>query len=176
MSAATVYVFAYGSNLSTARLVDRVGRVEVVGAGTLQEHDLRFHKRSKDGSTKANAFFTGASEHRVLGAVYALGPAAKRELDAFEGLGSQYTEARLAIEVATVGSVSAVVYRARADRIDVDGRPYDWYRDHVLVGAREHGLPEHYVAEIESVPTVRDPDEERRRREYAVSGVRPRRS
>jgi hypothetical protein len=176
VSAATIYVFAYGSNLSTARLVDRIGRVDTVGAGTLHEHELRFHTRSKDGSTKADAFFTGVSGHRVLGAVYALERGPKRKLDAFEGLGFQYCEAELTIEVDKIGSVPAMVYRARPERIDPEGRPYDWYREHVLVGARERGLPAYYVAAIASVRVVRDPDDARRRREYAASGAPQRRS
>jgi hypothetical protein len=163
VSAPTFYVFAYGSNLSTARLAERVGRIEVVGAGSLHEHELRFHKQSKDGSTKADAFFTGSPAHRVLGAVYSLHLESKRKLDEFEGLGAG-------------GSVAATVYRARPDRIDTAGRPYDWYREHVLVGAREHGLPAQYVETIESVPVVRDPDEARRDREFAVSRTPSRRS
>jgi gamma-glutamylcyclotransferase (GGCT)/AIG2-like uncharacterized protein YtfP len=176
VSAPTFYVFAYGSNLSTARLAERVGRIEVVGAGSLHEHELRFHKQSKDGSTKADAFFTGSPAHRVLGAVYSLHLESKRKLDEFEGLNTQYFEAELSIEVAAGGSVAATVYRARPDRIDTAGRPYDWYREHVLVGAREHGLPAQYVETIESVPVVRDPDEARRDREFAVSRTPSRRS
>jgi gamma-glutamylcyclotransferase len=171
LSRSLVNVFAYGSNLSTARITDRIGAVEVVGVGMLQEHALRFHKRSQDGSAKADAHYTGSSEDRVYGVVYALTGGAKRKLDDFEGVGTQYLEAEIAIELIAGRRVTAVVYRARGDKIGAPGRPYDWYQRHVLVGAREHRLPGLYVDEIAAVASVTDPDRERSRREFEISSM-----
>ncbi len=167
-----VNVFAYGSNLSTARITDRVGAVDVVGVGLLQGHALRFHKRSRDGSAKADAHRTGLSEDRVYGVVYALSSAAKQKLDEYEGVGTQYLEAEIAIELIAGRRITAVVYRARSDKIGAPGPPYDWYRRHVLAGAQEHGLPGLYVDEIAAVASVADPDRERSRREFEISSIR----
>jgi gamma-glutamylcyclotransferase len=53
-----MYYFAYGSNMSLSRLRERVPSAEAVGCFSLNGHDLRFHKLSKDGSGKCDAFFT----------------------------------------------------------------------------------------------------------------------
>ena len=56
----------------------------------------------------------------------------------------------------------------QALRVRPDLAPYHWYRDYVLFGAREHGLPAPYVDAIARVPSVDDPDparhDENRRR------------
>ena len=44
----------------------------------------------------------------------------------------------------------------------------DWYKEHVLRGARELGLPAQYVAAIERIAADIDADEQRRRRERAI--------
>ncbi len=51
--------FAYGSNMFTYRLEKRVGKVEVLGIGVLNNHALQFNKVSLDGSLKANISFNG---------------------------------------------------------------------------------------------------------------------
>jgi hypothetical protein len=48
--------FAYGSNMSTARLRQRMPSCKPLGTAVLSEHKLRFHKRSTDQSGKCNAF------------------------------------------------------------------------------------------------------------------------
>jgi hypothetical protein len=51
-----VVYFAYGSNMSTARLRERMPSCKPLGTATLPGHALRFHKRSTDKSGKCNAF------------------------------------------------------------------------------------------------------------------------
>ena len=50
--------FAYGSNMLTARLRERMPSCKPLGIAKLPGHALRFHKRSKDQSGKCNAFAT----------------------------------------------------------------------------------------------------------------------
>ena len=67
--------FAYGSNMSIARLRARVPGAERTGVFTLHEHALRFHKLSRnDGSGKCDAFYTGNASDRVVGALVELEP------------------------------------------------------------------------------------------------------
>ena len=55
--------------------------------------------------------------------------------------------------------------------IDEALKPYSWYKDHVLAGSQEHGLPPDYVAEfIEAVEAVEDPDAKRDKKERAMLG------
>jgi len=153
----TSRVFAYGSNLAVARLEERVGPVSVVVVGRLDRHALRFHKAGRDGSGKADAFFTASPDDAVHGVVYEMGYAAKRVLDRFEGLGSHYLEELVTITTST-GEVQASVYRAHPSRIDPSRVPFDWYLQLVVAGAREHGLPACYIRAIADHPVHVDPD------------------
>lgn len=155
MSEAPQRVFAYGSNLSPTRIAARVGRVITVSVGSLGGHDLRFHKHGRDGSGKADAFWTGRERDVVWGVVYEVSDEAKAALDHFEGLGTEYLEKT--VEIATAaGRIVASVYHAHPQRIDPALSPFDWYLDLVLYGARAHGLPHAYVERIASVPRIVD--------------------
>lgn len=63
-----------------------------------------------------------------------------------------------------------------ATSIDLNVRPYDWYRDLVIAGAREHGLPPEYIQALEAVPAIKDLDVRRAaqaRELLRSSGVTP---
>jgi gamma-glutamylcyclotransferase len=51
------------------RLFDRVPSARYEFVASLSGHALRFHKRSSDGSAKADAFFTGEEKDKVWGVV-----------------------------------------------------------------------------------------------------------
>ena len=55
-----------------------------------------------------------------------------------------------------------------ATLVDPDLKPFDWYREHVLRGACEHGLPAAYVAAIAAVESIEDPNLQRQCRERAI--------
>ena len=40
-------------------------------------------------------------------------------------------------------------------------KPYHWYKEQVVQGAREHGLPEGYIKKIADVESIPDQDPER---------------
>ncbi len=77
--------FAYGSNMSIARLRERVPSAVSFGCHALKEHDLRFHKSSKDGSGKCNAFFTGNDDDTILGVLFEIKSSEMSALDRAEG-------------------------------------------------------------------------------------------
>ena len=161
--------FAYGSNMSTARLRARTPSARALGKAVLSGHVLRFHKRSKDGSGKCDAFETGDSADRVIGVLYAIDTAERPRLDAAEGLNKGYQDATVTVLDAQDRHRKALVYKATPDFIDGSLKPYSWYRDHVLVGSVEHALPAEYVREfVESMDAQPDPDQERERRERSV--------
>lgn len=139
--------FAYGSNMSSARLSapDRVPSCVPVGIATLPGYTLRFHKRSKDGSGKCNALFTGNSDDKVIGVIFDLPLTQKAALDRAEGLGSGYDEIKVNLTLPDGTSTEAVAYTANPEWIDDNLRPYDWYRNYVLAGAEEHCLPADYI-------------------------------
>jgi gamma-glutamylcyclotransferase (GGCT)/AIG2-like uncharacterized protein YtfP len=151
-----VAYFAYGSNMSSARLRRRISGVRCMGTAELTGHQLRFHKRSKDGTGKCNILATGDPADRVIGVVFRLDAKDKRELDGIEGLGRGYDEKTVEISLVPAGTrVSAVTYTAAASSIDDSLRPTEEYKNHVLAGAAEHLLPEDYVERfIKSIGTV----------------------
>ncbi|MBT0962275.1 gamma-glutamylcyclotransferase family protein [Denitromonas iodatirespirans] len=160
--------FAYGSNMSAARLRARIPEARRLGVATLAGHVLRFHKCGADGSAKLDVIATGDATDRVLGVLFGLTTAEKAVLDAIEGPG--YAGVSVAVGNADGAVIEAFMYRAL--RVDATLRPFAWYVHHVLTGAREAGLPTDYVARIAAVETIDDPDAERDARERGVHRAR----
>jgi gamma-glutamylcyclotransferase len=158
--------FAYGSNMSLIRLRERVPSAEVVGVFTLKAHQLLFHKSSKDGSGKCDAFETGNDYNKVIGALFEINKNEKKHLDRAEGLGYGYEEKIVTVQNDSVGEFEAVTYHAT--KIDSLLMPYSWYLNHVIIGAREIQVPAQYLAIIESTKCIVDPDKNRDSRQRSL--------
>ena len=61
-----------------------------------------------------------------------------------------------------------MTYVAGARYFDAALVPFDWYRDLVVAGAIEHGLPASYIDELMRAPVVSDPDAARAARAYRL--------
>jgi hypothetical protein len=158
--------FAYGSNMSFARLTRRVPSAVRIGACTLRQHDLRFHKKGTDGSGKCDAFHTDDPNHFIVGSLYDINRDEKRSLDLVEGLGVGYAEKRVSLITESGETIEALTYYATM--IDGSLRPYSWYLQHVLIGAVESGCPPDYVARISGIQAIEDTHRQRDARERAV--------
>lgn len=157
----TLRYFAYGSNLCSTRMLARVPAARAVGTGHVRGRRLLFHKLGRDGSGKADARADADPDARVWGVVYAMPQADRPTLDRAEG---GYRAVEVEVLMDGGGRLGAFLYEAVASRLDPGLRPYTWYRAYLLDGAREHGLPADYVAALEAVPAVKDPDPGRDRR------------
>ena len=165
-----VVYFAYGSNMSTARLRERMPNCKPLGIATLPGHALRFHKRSTDKSGKCNAF-AGGNNDSVIGVLFSFDPAERAELDKTEGVGSGYEHAMVTVINEKGRRRKVLTYLATSDYLDDSLKPYGWYKDFVLAGGREQGLPPEYIAEfIESVEANEDPDKTRDKNQRAKLG------
>jgi hypothetical protein len=158
--------FSYGSNMSLPRIRQRVSNAQAVSVARLYQHRLRFHKRSLDGSAKCGIEHTRNPDDSVYGVVFHLLANEKPLLDSYEGLGNGYEEKTVAVFLPNDEVLKATTYYAT--HIDASLRPYHWYKEHVLRGAREHDLPGHYIDTIESVSSVADPDPVNHARELSV--------
>lgn len=160
----TLIYFAYGSNMSSARLRARLPGVRPRGTAALPGHELRFHKRGSDGSAKLDAVRSASATASVTGVLYALDAGQKTRLDAIEGAG--YACVTVLVNAPDGAWVEAFMYQA----VDVDPslRPFDWYVAHVLAGAREAGLAEAQIAALAATEHIEDPDPARARREAAI--------
>ena len=88
----SVLVFAYGSNLHKQRLRLRISTAVPVTVGCVCQRRFVFHKRSVDGSAKADATLVESSDERVWGVVYRMPLQQKRLLGSHESLGTVYDE------------------------------------------------------------------------------------
>ena len=152
--------------MSIKRLAARVPSADAVGVAKLTEHTLKFHKIGKDGSAKCDAEYTGNPEDRVLGVVFRILASEKPRLDRIEGLGYGYGQTRVMIAPERGEKIPALTYRAIP--VDASLKPFRWYKEHVLIGARENHLPARYIEAIEAIESIDDPDPRRHATEMAI--------
>lgn len=156
----TLHYLAYGSNLHPLRLMERAPSARAVGVVAMPGRSVKFHKRSNmDLSAKCDLVaLPGAVESFAV--LYELSAAHKPLLDAIEGLGHGYSEARTGIELQGV-SYRPFLYIAESSHIAPSLRPFHWYKAMVVAGARYHGFPDGYVAALDAVQSADDPDPQR---------------
>lgn len=161
---------AYGSNLFTARLQSRVGPVAAIGTVALPGWDLDFSKRGADGSGKCTLL--ASPQACAHGVVFEMDGAMRATLDRIEGVGKGYD-----VDWLDCGEFGrCYVYIAAAAHRDSTLKPWTWYRELVVAGARLHGLPAAYTAMLSTWPALPDPDRERAASNLAVmaDGCTPR--
>jgi gamma-glutamylcyclotransferase len=136
----------------------RAHSARFVAVAALSGHALRFHKKSRDGSGKADAYPTDRSNDVVWGVVFEIDAADKGKLDAAEGLGKGYGERTVKVSEPSGASHRVVMYVAEGQAIDRSLCPYTWYRDLMVAGAQAQDLPAEYVRRLEAVEVWEDPD------------------
>jgi len=162
-----MYYFSYGSNMSIRRLLARISSAKKLGIAKLHGHELKFHKISeKDNTAKCDAYETSDPMHNVIGVVFKIQSNEKAVLDKFEGLGHGYEEKYVYVELEEGNLIEVFTYYAI--KIDSALKPFHWYKEHVLIGAQENGLPEAYIRKIESVESIDDHDDERHEMELMI--------
>ena len=107
--------FAYGSNMLTERLQDRVSSAKNPRPLALRGHRLRFHKKSSDCSGKCNIVETACDGDVVHGALYEVEDAQMSALDAFEGVGHGYRRDEITVSLDGT-TMTASVYVAEKTR------------------------------------------------------------
>jgi len=158
--------FAFGSNLSSLRLQQRIPEAAVHRVATLSQHQLSWRKNGRDQSGKCDIEFTGNLEDMVYGVVYLMTHDDKLELDIYETAGFGYDHKH--IEVTTVQGEIVEAFTYFAVDIDHNRQPFHWYKEHVLRGALEHDFPRHYVEYIKATISIGDHDQERHFRELSI--------
>ena len=92
--------------------------------------------------------------------VFDFDPSQKKALDTAEGLGYGYQEK--VVEVLMEGKAIKVYIYVADDKYIDDSLPvYTWYKDFVMMGAEEHGLPGHCIAAAAAKDAIKDPDTKR---------------
>ena len=158
--------FAFGSNLSSARLLQRIPDASVHSIATLTRHQLCWRKNDRGQSGKCDIDFTDHPDDIVYGVIYLMTQAEKLELDVYETAGFGYDHKH--VDVTTVEGKAIEAFTYYALDIDHDQQPFHWYKEHVLRGAEEHDFPAHYVEHIRAAHSIDDHDPERHQRELSI--------
>jgi gamma-glutamylcyclotransferase len=157
-----MYYLAYGSNIYSPRLKERVPSATKVTNVKLKGYKLVFNKRSKDNSSKANIVKTNDESDYVYGVIFEIKKTDKASLDKKEGLGKGYNEKEFKINLTDLNEITATTYIADNDSLVDNLLPYDWYLDLIIKGALENEFPTEYTDKIKSLATTVDTDEQRR--------------
>jgi gamma-glutamylcyclotransferase len=145
---------AYGSNLHPERLRRRVPSARLESRVCLTGWRLTFHKRGYDGSGKGHVIAAETASDRVWCAVFSFPARERGPLDEAErGYGITH--------LTLPDGSRAFTYLALPERIDTEAVPYDWYRDLIVAGARHLDAPRDYIAFLERVTAIPDPNVER---------------
>jgi AIG2 family protein len=137
--------FAYGSNLCAARLCERVPSAVARGVARADGFALALDKRGADGTAKANLRSEPGSV--VWGVLYAIDARDWPRLDRHE---RDYARIEIAV---SRGAERLAAQTYRSDHLTDDVVAAAWYKQLIVDGAREHGLPDDWCALLEALPT-----------------------
>ncbi len=138
--------FAFGSNMLTKRLEERIGKCGCLGRAILKKYKLAFNKLAKDGSGKANIVFTGNNDNHVYGVCFNLDEDQLNTLDEFE-IG--YIRDVVKVSIGT-NIMEAATYIANSEAVHDNLHINKKYLQFCIDGGKEHGLPKDYIQFLES--------------------------
>lgn len=138
------FYFAYGSNMSTDRLRARIPDAAPIGRASWPGMRLVFNKVAADGSGKANLIED--PESLAWGVVFQISSSDWSSLDEFE---PGYARVPCNVTVDSGEALGTQVYLGTGSIRETP--PRDWYRDHLVRGAVEHGLPADIVQMIKTM-------------------------
>jgi hypothetical protein len=140
--------FAYGANMSSARMRSRVPEARLRGVGCVAGFRLAFEKLGADGTGKAN--LVPEPGGLVWGVLWALPESEWPALDRCEP-GYTRREIEAVCEGVRVRAQTYVATHPADAPLEVSAE----YGRLLLEGAREHGLPAEHVARIGSLAAAR---------------------
>jgi hypothetical protein len=140
--------FAYGSNLWIDQMVARTGPIrqgaERPRIARLPNYRLTFNMHGDDGQVFANVISPGQG---VLGVIYCFTAEALLKMDQYE---KGYERRQVQVVLENGAELIAVTYTAGTAHAGNVSQPTADYLQRILWGARQHGLPEEYIKEIEA--------------------------
>lgn len=144
---AALHYFAFGANLNGAQMRERAPSARALGVARLAGFRLCLDKLSIDGSGKVNLAREAASS--VWGVVFRIDPGELAGLDAFE---SGYVQTHVSVRLRDVVPLEARTYLSEQRAPGLLAQPR--YRELILAGAREHGLPAAWIELLEGLPVM----------------------
>ena len=152
----TFKYLAYGSNMFFKRLEKRCPSSKTLGKVQLPNYELKWHKKSTDGSGKCDIVRKEGAQ--VWGVLYEIAKSDSGALDKAEGVGYGYKRKKIKTEFE---GETLTVDTYIATKTDEHLKPYTWYKECVVKGAKEHSLPDEYISKLEAVDAIIDSDKKR---------------
>jgi len=146
MATASIWYFAYGSNMSRAQMRSRAGTVLSEQPARLVNYELVFNKKVRGGTATAN--IRPAAGRVVHGVLYQIPESSFRSLDRFESVPEHYRRIEVTVTDSAGKTLPAQVYIAA--KVETGLRPASHYLKTILEGAGEHGLPEEYIGVVKA--------------------------
>jgi len=146
MATASIWYFAYGSNMSRAQMRSRAGTVLSEQPARLENYELVFNKKARGGTATAN--IRPAAGRVVHGLLYQIPESSFRSLDRFESVPEHYRRIEVTVTDSAGKKLPAQVYIAA--NVETGLRPASHYLKTILEGAGEHGLPEEYIGVVKA--------------------------
>ena len=135
--------FAYGSNMLTERILDRLGTVEQVGIGLLPNYQLVFNRLGSY-SPGGVASVIPSQGRSVYGVIWKLNNKQLTMLDEIEDPAA-YSRESVSVEMNDGSSVDCLTYIAYSQGYHP---PTKNYLSYLIRGAEEHDLPSKYVKNL----------------------------
>jgi len=139
------WVLAYGSNMSSARLVQRIGPPDAHRKGYIEVFRLVFNKKAHNGQAAyANIAFSGDNV-KCPAVAYRVTSHQLNLLDQYEGVPDHYLRISLPF-CAIDGKISIVQgYIAHPDQLVEGQKPESEYLEYIQKGYEEHGFDLDYL-------------------------------
>lgn len=146
------HYFAYGSNMCTARLQERVPSAKPIGRAVLKGWKFICNNKSSDCSAKASIEECAGEE--VRGVLFEFDDD-ELELDRHEGFCTTYNK-KLITVIKDDGTMENDVMTYVGKKPKKEIKPYDWYMKYIICGADEHELLGDYIQKLKLIETKED--------------------
>jgi len=134
------WILAYGSNMSSARLVQRIGPPDALRKGYVEGFRLVFNKKAqKAQAAYANIAFSGDNV-KCPGAAYRITSNQLNLLDQYEGVPDHYLRISLPFRAIDGNNTIVQAYIAHPDQLVEGQEPEPEYLEHIQKGYEEHGF------------------------------------
>ncbi len=142
-----VYYFAYGSNMYSNKLSERIGEknIKEEKVAVLKNYRLVFNKKCRLG---ACANIVPMEGEEVWGVLYKIPEEKLSILDRYEGYPKHYSRKIVEVETVDGERVKAWTYIANPKYVNNKIKPSGEYLKYVVAGAVEHNLPLWYILYI----------------------------
>lgn len=149
-------LFAYGSNMLLERIKVRAPDAVRVDIGHISGMDFEYNKigRRKNGTHSGKANMETCEGGVVWGVIYSM---PDDQFETINVLEKGYSPMDVLIQSEANGKIHCKTFVAEDVNTDESLRPYHWYKDLVLAGAAQNGLPVDYIHQIVEITSDPDP-------------------